>query len=118
MLSCFKNASPLIFQAESCCGYGADGAKSTGVFDCLQIPGIQKVDGAAIKAFRQCGGKKGLATASDGASATVCSKYISEYTFLKIYSIERLRGSICLKESNPFFDTWISWRNEIFSGLS
>ena len=83
MLSCFKNAPPLIFQAESCCGYGADGMKSTGVFDCLQIPGIQKVDGAAIKAFRQCGGMKGLATATNGASATVCSKYI--WADMRIY---------------------------------
>ena len=79
--------------------------KSSGVFDCLQIPGIQKVGGTAVKAYRQCGGKKGIATASDGASATVCSKYISEYTFLKINSIERLRGSICLKESNAFLST-------------
>ena len=30
---------------DSCCAYGADGAKSTGVYDCLVIPGASKAAG-------------------------------------------------------------------------
>merc|ERR1712141_695067 len=57
-----------------CCGYGADGMKTTG-YDCIVIPGAEKqADGAAVAATKQCGRTKGLVTADDGANATVCSK--------------------------------------------
>ena len=64
-----------LIQGASCCGYGTDGAKSEGVYDCLIIPGAEKAgDYAKLAGAAQCGGAKGLVEASDGAAATVCSK--------------------------------------------
>lgn len=76
-----KNTMAINKAASSCCGYGADGMKSAGVFDCLHIPGRRKLSAAKIKssviAFgdEQCGGKGGLTTAATGAAGkTICSK--------------------------------------------
>ena len=64
------------FQAETCCGYyGASGMNTAGN-DCIMIPGAQKAADNVAVAATQCGGRKGLGTASDGASATICSKSI------------------------------------------
>ena len=74
-----KNAMALA--KTSCCGYGSDGMKSTGVFDCIMIPGAHKLSGAkstVLLADSQCGGKGGLGSSfSKGAgmaSKTVCCK--------------------------------------------
>ena len=49
--------------------------KSAGAFDCIVIPGIIKAaDSGVVPAVEQCGGGKGLATASDGSTTTVCCK--------------------------------------------
>ena len=61
---------------DSCCAYGADGAKSTGVYDCLVIPGASKAAGDGMTPDVQCGGGKGLVTLTNVASKTVCSKLI------------------------------------------
>jgi len=62
-------------QPSSCCGYGAKGEGTKGVYDCLQIPGARKAaDSAVIKNDEQCGGKKGIVSANEGAKTTVCSK--------------------------------------------
>ena len=52
--------------------------KSTAVYDCIKIPGAEKMTASpiALLAEEQCGGAKGLVIAADGASSTVCSKYI------------------------------------------
>ena len=52
--------------------------KSTAVYDCIKIPGAEKMTASpiALLAEEQCGGAKGLVTAADGTGKTVCSKYI------------------------------------------
>ena len=66
-----------VTKESSCCGYGSNGMKSTGPYDCIVIPGIIKAaDSDVLKAVEQCGGGKGLATATNTASTTVCCKLV------------------------------------------
>ena len=65
----------------SCCGYGSNGMKSSGVFDCIMIPGAHKLSGAkstVLQADSQCGGKGGLGSSFGmgigAGSKTVCCK--------------------------------------------
>ena len=53
--------------------------KSTGVYDCIIIPGAVKASDSAAKPSKQCGGMKGLVTATNGATMTVCCKYYFYY---------------------------------------
>ena len=53
--------------------------KSTGVYDCIIIPGAVKASDSAAKPSKQCGGMKGLVTATNGATMTVCCKYFFYY---------------------------------------
>ena len=67
----------LIIQGASCCGYGTDGGKTVGVYDCLIIPGAEKAASPydKVAGAAQCGGVKGLVDAAAGMIATtVCSK--------------------------------------------
>ena len=61
---------------DSCCAYGIDGAKSTGVYDCIILPGASKAAADGMTPDVQCGGAKGLVTATNVASKTICSKWI------------------------------------------
>jgi len=67
-----KNTKGVVKQS-SCCGYGSNGMKSTGVYDCIIIPGAVKASDSAAKPSKQCGGMKGLVTATNGLTMTVCS---------------------------------------------
>ena len=42
------------------------------------IPGAMKTDGVSPVGVSQCGGGKGVVTASMGATKTVCCKYYSQ----------------------------------------
>lgn len=57
-----------------CCGYGADGMKSTGAYDCILIPGAEAKDNGAMAPDCQAGGLKGLGVVTGATAATVCSK--------------------------------------------
>ena len=60
---------------KSCCGYGTDGKKSTGGYDCLMIPGAEKATGTPVPPTN-CGGMKGLVTVAAGmTSTTICCKF-------------------------------------------
>jgi len=61
-----------VVKDSSCCGYGTDGKKSTGGYDCLMIPGASQ--SGTPKKPSQCGGRGGLVTASGTTGKTVCSK--------------------------------------------
>ena len=66
-----------VTKESSCCGYGSNGMKSTGPYDCIVIPGIIKAaDSGVLKAVEQCGGGKGLVTATNTATTTVCCKFV------------------------------------------
>jgi hypothetical protein len=56
-----------------CCGYGAEGTKTSG-YDCLMIPGAAKKADSAPVPPTQCGGLGGLVTASGTTPATICSR--------------------------------------------
>ena len=73
-----KNTKGVVKQS-SCCGYGSNGMKSTGVYDCIIIPGAVKASDSAAKPSKQCGGMKGLVTATNGLTMTVCCKYFFYY---------------------------------------
>jgi len=72
-----KNTKGVI-KPSSCCAYGADGMKSTGVYDCLIIPGALKAasPGTAASPAKMCGGVKGIVSATNGPTTTVCSKAV------------------------------------------
>ena len=79
-------------KGSSCCGYGADGAK-TGGYDCLLIPGPEKAivpSPATHLALGMCqaGGGMGLASLVAGtASITICSQYIFHNKYTTYLSI-------------------------------
>ncbi len=58
-----------------CCGYGPSGAKinNLGAYDCLMIVGAVKTTGG-LTPQSQCGEGKGIVTAANGATKTLCSK--------------------------------------------
>ena len=65
--------------ATACCGYGPAGSKTTG-FDCVQIPGAQKMTGSTALAggISFCGRSQGLVSVTTGGAivpATICSEY-------------------------------------------
>ena len=57
-----------------CCAYGADGKKTSG-YDCVLIRGAAKftANEAMIAGGAFCG-RKGLASATNGNTKTICSK--------------------------------------------
>merc|ERR1711963_817913 len=63
-----------VTKPSSCCGYGADGMQTAGVYDCLIIPGALKAADNAEAPSKNCGGGKGLVTVTNEASKTICSK--------------------------------------------
>jgi len=59
----------------ACCAYGVAGVRAqTEAYDCLMIPGASIATNGKAAIVSQCGQGKGLITADDGASVTVCSK--------------------------------------------
>ena len=60
------------FQASKCCGYGTKGDATDG-YDCIMIPGAQKVT-AKDSPVSQCGGGDGLGTKAEMGNKTVCCK--------------------------------------------
>ena len=75
-----------VTKESSCCGYGSNGMKSTGPYDCIVIPGIIKAaDSDVLKAVEQCGGGKGLVTATNTATTTVCCKLVFHNVFSGFY---------------------------------
>ncbi len=66
-------------QGYNCCGYGTKGTKTnSGGNDCIVIPGARKATSASgVIAASQCNHGKGLGTAKDSATKTVCCKSIS-----------------------------------------
>jgi hypothetical protein len=65
----------LLLSGSQCCGYGAAGVLTVGVYDCLVIPGAEKAASPFVKVVgaAQCAGGKGIVDATDTA-ATVCSR--------------------------------------------
>jgi len=70
-----KGTKGLLSSGNQCCGYGEDGMKTLGVYDCLIIPGAEKAAAPFVKVVgaAQCGGAKGIVDAAETA-ATVCSR--------------------------------------------
>lgn len=64
-----------VIKASSCCAYGSKGVAVHGPYDCIMIPGAEKAT-ANVAMVNDCmaGGMKGLVTATDGTTKTICSK--------------------------------------------
>jgi hypothetical protein len=67
-----------MFQPSKCCGYGATAnAAILGIgYDCVTIPGAEKVsNGAPLSVSRFCGKNNGLATAAGNGPKSICCEY-------------------------------------------
>ena len=72
-----------LLQGSMCCGYGPDGL-GTGGFDCVVIPGAQKMTPPCtlLQANAFCGRSQGLVTVSPGVPRTVCCEFKRAQTIL------------------------------------
>ena len=77
-ISISGKSSKAFTSKDMCCGYGTNGSKTTGQWDCIIIPGIvkaTKTNTHSLKAVRQCGRGQGIVTKNEGTTATVCCKF-------------------------------------------
>ncbi len=73
-ISLDTNKASVVVAGSICCGYGPTGIKinNLGAYDCLMIVGAVKTTGG-LTPQSQCGEGKGLVTAANGATKTLCS---------------------------------------------